>query len=315
MKKILLLFIAFYSLSIAYGQTNTYHPFSDSAIWRVDILANNPQGGGCLATYYFHYYSSGDTLINSLIHKKIYKSFVALTSTGAASPCNPTPPLQLSGYIGALRDDSVANKTFFVFPNNNNDTLLYDYNLNANDTVKGFIGTYCTTVVTTVDSVLIKGQYRKRWNCNACGNLNQYIIEGIGTSYGLTERFVNNPSNPFGRLICSKDNTNILYASAYNSIFGCEPIYNGEFELNTEYKFKVIPNPFSLTANLESSKILKNATLVIYNLYGQTVKQINNISGQAITLHRNNLPSGLYFLCLIQNHKVIFTDNFVITDN
>lgn len=314
MKKTLLLFIAFYSLSIAYGQTNTYHPFSDSAIWRVDILVNNPQGGGCLATYYFHYYSSGDTLINSLIHKKIYKSFVALTSTGAASPCNPLPPLQLSGYIGALRDDSVANKTFFVFKNETNDSLLFDYNLNANDTLKGFIGAYCTTVVSSVDSVMINGHYRKRWNCNACGNSNQYIIEGIGTSYGLTEIFVNNPVNPFGRLICSRENTNIQYASGYNSLFGCELIYNGIDELNTDNNFKVFPNPFSSSLNFESDKTLTNAYITVYNIHGQNVKQIKNISGRSITLHRDNLPDGLYFFCLMQDHKVIFSEKLIITD-
>jgi hypothetical protein len=84
--------------------------------------------------------------------------------------CNP---LTLdSGYIGALRDDIIANKTFLVFQNKN-DTLLYDYNLKAGDTLKGVITFSCNNVILSVDSVLVNGQYRKRWNYKDCDSINQ----------------------------------------------------------------------------------------------------------------------------------------------
>jgi len=53
---------------------------------------------------------------------------------------------------------------------------------------------------------------------------------------------------------------------------------------------------------------------MVYNSYGQTVKQIKNISGQTFTLHRDNLQSGLYFLQLTQVNKIIATEKLVITD-
>ena len=314
MKKYLLLLTASLSLTVAHGQTNTYHSIPDSAFWRIDILVSSPMGGGCMATYYFHYYSSGDTLLNSLVHKKIYKSFVALTSTGPASPCNPIPPIQTSGYVGALIDDSIAKKTFFVLPGYNNDTLRYDYNLIAGDTVKGFIGLYCTTTVSSVDSILINGQYRKRWNCNACGNINQYIIEGIGTNYGLIERFASSPSSPYGRLICVKDSTNTLFISGYNSLFGCGLIYSGQNEINSKNNFSISPNPFSSQTTLQTAKPLKNASLTVYNSVGQTVKFVDNLSGQTVLFQRDNLPSGLYFVRLTQDGNTISADKFVITD-
>jgi|ERR1035437_6446744 PKD repeat protein len=77
----------------------------------------------------------------------------------------------------------------------------------------------------------------------------------------------------------------------------------------------IYPNPFSSSTTLQSDIFFKDATLTIYNSYGQTVKQIKNISGQAVTLTRDNLPSGLYFIRLTQDNKILATDKLVITDN
>ena len=76
----------------------------------------------------------------------------------------------------------------------------------------------------------------------------------------------------------------------------------------------IFPNPFSSSTTLHSDKIFKNAILTIYNLFGQQVKQIKNIFGQTITLYRDNLPTGLYFIQLIQDNKLIKIDKLVITD-
>ncbi|GIV29810.1 MAG: hypothetical protein KatS3mg028_1342 [Bacteroidia bacterium] len=76
----------------------------------------------------------------------------------------------------------------------------------------------------------------------------------------------------------------------------------------------VYPNPFSTQTTLQTNKNLKDATLTVYNVYGQQVKQIKNISGQTITLFRDNLPSGLYFVRLTQDNKIITADKLVITD-
>ena len=77
---------------------------------------------------------------------------------------------------------------------------------------------------------------------------------------------------------------------------------------------KISPNPFILETTLQTDKIFKDATLTVYNSFGQQVKQIKNISGQTITLYRDNLPFGLYFIRLTQDNQVITTDKLVITD-
>ena len=77
----------------------------------------------------------------------------------------------------------------------------------------------------------------------------------------------------------------------------------------------IFPNPFSKQTTLRTDNLFKDATLTVYNLQGQTVKQIKNISGHTVTLFRDNLPSGLYFLRLTEDNKTFSADKLVITDN
>ncbi len=83
---------------------------------------------------------------------------------------------------------------------------------------------------------------------------------------------------------------------------------------SNESVVSVFPNPFSTQTTLQTDNHFKNANLTVYNSYGQQVKQIKNISGQTLTLNRDNLTSGLYFLRLTQDNKIISTEKLVITD-
>ena len=60
--------------------------------------------------------------------------------------------------------------------------------------------------------------------------------------------------------------------------------------------------------------MLKDATAIVYNAYGQQVLTVRNISGQTIDLHRGNLPGGVYYISLIEESKVIFKDKFIIAE-
>jgi len=76
----------------------------------------------------------------------------------------------------------------------------------------------------------------------------------------------------------------------------------------------VYPNPFYLETNLQTKLPLKNATLTLSNVFGQTVKQIENITTQNIILNRDNLPCGVYFIQLKEAHKIISAKRIVISD-
>jgi hypothetical protein len=75
---------------------------------------------------------------------------------------------------------------------------------------------------------------------------------------------------------------------------------------------KVVPNPFSEQTILKTDYIFKDAMLLVYNSTGQLKKRVNNISGQTITFHRDNLPGGLYFLTVTQDDMTFNTTKILI---
>jgi hypothetical protein len=265
------------------AQANVYHSFPDSAIWRVDAVYNKTMMGFCYADYYYQYYISGDTLINSYKYKKIYRSFVLVNNVSCPPPYGP-PTSPSSGYVGALKDDSIANKTFFLFPNTTTDSLLYDYNLNVGDTMKGFISQYpygYNMVVLSIDSVLINGQYRKKWNFNKSFNDYPYIIEGIGTSCGLIE-WVHTYAIDFTYryLVCVNDSASLLFTSNYNSLYGCKLVVDGVSEMKTDNTLQVSPNPSSGIFSLSS------LSKVFYI-------EISDILGNQVYKQRTPVPSNV----------------------
>jgi hypothetical protein len=97
-------------------------------------------------------------------------------------------------------------------------------------------------------------------------------------------------------------------------VYKLDPATASVPEMTHNDQMSIFPNPFSSEAILHTDKPLKNATLTIENCFGQTVRQIKNISGQNLTLSRDSFPSGLYFIRLTEGDK-IYTDRLIITDN
>jgi len=316
MKALLLWLTIFGCLKVAHGQTTSYHPLPDSAFWRVDNYYYQPFQYPCSANYYFHYYTAGDTVINSNQYKKIYRSYVHFSPVFCTPPLNPPSP-PASGYAGALREDPIVSKTFFVFPNTTTDSLLYDYNLVVGDTMKGHIANSVHTsshlIVLSVDSVLIKGKFRKRWNFAKDNNSDStYFIAGLGSSGGLIEPLKTYAIDfMYRRLVCVKDSADAIYTPSYSSAMGCNLILNGISGINGTNTCSIYPNPFSAQTTLQTDKSLKNAALTVYNSVGETVRRVDNLSGQEIIFHRDNLPGGLYFVRLISDNKM-YTDKLVI---
>ncbi|MBI4946004.1 MAG: T9SS type A sorting domain-containing protein [Bacteroidetes bacterium] len=101
----------------------------------------------------------------------------------------------------------------------------------------------------------------------------------------------------------------------YNDLWEYNPYASGINEIYNNNSITIFPNPFSTQTTLQTTTSCKNTTLTVYNSLGQQVKQLTNITGKSITLHRDNLPSGLYFIRLTQENKTLATDKLIITDN
>jgi hypothetical protein len=63
------------------------------------------------------------------------------------------------------------------------------------------------------------------------------------------------------------------------------------------------PNPFSTQTVLKLERPLSNASLIVLNLLGQEVVKQEGINGNEVSFHRNELPNGLYYLCLYENNQ------------
>jgi hypothetical protein len=77
---------------------------------------------------------------------------------------------------------------------------------------------------------------------------------------------------------------------------------------------EIYPNPFIYETVIKTGRSIKNATLTICNPLGKQLKQMRNISGTSITITRDNLPAGIYFMQLKENNKIIATERLLILD-
>jgi Secretion system C-terminal sorting domain len=146
---------------------------------------------------------------------------------------------------------------------------------------------------------------------NWVGETNKYLalklIVGTNTYYGWARLDVLATSTSF----TIKD---YAYESTPNAC-----IQSGQTTLDINENtakpiFSILPNPFITMTTIQTIGNLKNANLTICNSYGQTVKHVKNISGQTVSLSRDNLPGGLYFIWLTEDNKIIAVEKLIIAD-
>ncbi len=141
----------------------------------------------------------------------------------------------------------------------------------------------------------------------------------------LVQDMINNPATSFGFMLQLQNETpyaDVMLASSDNIDKTLHPKIQITYTtnvgvaetINTQSIMSIYPNPFTSTVTLQMDKVLNDATLTVYNSFGQTVALIKNISGQTILFNRENLASGLYFVQLTEENEIIAEDKFVITD-
>lgn len=208
----------------------------------------------------------------------------------------------------------IKNKSYKIYDFSKQtpgDTILFD-TTSFPHTCYGY--PYLT--IKKIDSILIKGSYRKQYEFIEQGEI---WVEGIGSLRGLLSPFIMQVTcSCVNALVCNLQNDSMYYysstynSSAYNYCICNDPLSTNN--ISVKNKFSIFPNPFSSQTTLQTAGRLHNASLTIYNSVGQTVKRIDNLIGQTIIFHRDNLPTGLYFVRLTQDGNTISADKFVITD-
>ena len=79
-------------------------------------------------------------------------------------------------------------------------------------------------------------------------------------------------------------------------------------------QLKISPNPFSTSTQISFDKTYRNIALYLYDLQGKLLLQNHYSDCNQITLHRNQLSNGLYFLKIIIDDMQIETRKIVISD-
>lgn len=91
-----------------------------------------------------------------------------------------------------------------------------------------------------------------------------------------------------------------------------KPCITGINESSRKKRLVVSPNPFSSSAFIETDYTFNNATLTIYNSFGQLVKEVTNLNNQNAYIYRDNLPSGIYFIHLKEQNNSVMTSKVMI---
>jgi hypothetical protein len=141
-------------------------------------------------------------------------------------------------YRGAYRQNIPQKEVYFVEPFTNQECLLYDFKLGVGDTVTGCYNPGSCIIVSSVDSVLIGSNYRKR--INLATNPPYSLIEGIGSTAGLLEPLC--PFEYIANLICFSQNGQTLYPDTVTDCILTTQIPEiPEVEIAS-----VHPNPFTI---------------------------------------------------------------------
>ena len=85
--------------------------------------------------------------------------------------------------------------------------------------------------------------------------------------------------------------------------------------LTQEVSCRVVPNPFrnSAVLRVNSDNVMEDASVRIFNLFGQEVMRLEQINSNYIPIFAESLPSGIYVYRLANSRGgVLFTGKFVV---
>lgn len=144
------------------------------------------------------------------------------------------------------------------------------------------------------------------------------VCERLWGGVGLDEVSMSIDQDDYGNIYMSgftttNDNgtTNDVNRAVVLKVAKADLVSIAEIE-NEPTSLLIYPNPFSRETVIQSNHDLHGAKITVYNIYGQVVKSLENISGNTVTLERGNLPAGLFFVKITEGVKVVGSGKVII---
>lgn len=287
MKKLFLFLLISVSFSYsAVSQTIEY--FSNSSYWRMRSICT--YGFPCVLINEYGNFVSGDTVVNSIAYNKISTYSVSRAEWQGPEPQNPNcfnadTSLSLNCLV---RQDG---KKVFVKYGLSEEALMYDYDLQVNDTLPSTsIHPQTDLVVVGVDSILINGEYRKSFQIE--GSAQFTLIEGIGTNFGLLESVL--PMLECGyNFFCYWENGIPVYFNGDTQV--CNQVVG--IQNNPSSDLQLFPNPVEGLFYIDGAKKL----LSIADFSGRNIQQYSSMGllNGKLQIDFSGMSSGLYFVTFI----------------
>ena len=281
--KILLTLLFAVLVQFCFGQE--YHKIVDTnKVW--SIIDEYTAGGGQPYSQFIKF--TTDTLIGSYNYKKVLRSSDSTQTVWS--------------HIGFIREDSTA-KVYYM-NNSYLEGLIYDFNVNINDTINIYNPLVCfdssnmVCIVEQIDSIFIYNNYRKQIHIlSAFGS--EVWIEGIGSNRGILYTNQCIVGNLF-KLLCFYENDTLLYQNPLYPYCYYPTNTNDYLDNKTKKEFIIYPNPAYNKIYVECDTKLENIYLEIYNIWGQIEKKLK-INNEVIYLDES-LKDGLYF-CILKDES------------
>lgn len=262
---------------------------------------------GCGMSIVIQSVTNLDTLIGTTSYKKIKSES------------------EWSGYSYLYARENVAEKQVFVYDiYRQTEKMIYDFSLSVGDTfLYPDLYNPVLQTVTAIDQVQLQdGSWRRRINLAYESPYDSLIyhynwIEGIGCD-SLSTFDYTLPAY-YSSLVCHQSKTQVLWDTQLWDI-GCNDMPQilqealGNETINDK-QVSFYPNPVNdaLTVNLGDT--FSEIQVQISNLLGQTIQQWTEPNPtETLTISTNQLPTGVYYVQLSSNHKVIANYKMVKVD-
>lgn len=283
-------------LNSACAVAQQYCPMPDSnMVWKCHYVTFSSSSGGSVSVY--DDYIAGDTVISATSYKKIYA--YGCTYSVAQQGCNQGPPL----YVGALRDDSIARKVYFRFPNTTADTLLIDFNITVGQPIPYSYVAQDGFVVTSVDSIRFGNKWHRCYHTGQPQSLGEYmLIEGLGATSGLRVEY--NYGTTTNWLDCAYYDNRPAFP---DTLVGCVTLV-GIADPTPIQTLTIAPNPASseIMISLPSFASKEDWVITITDINGAVVKSIDTPFYENISIGLEGFSACLYtIICTDAEQRLI----------